>query len=382
MYLNFSGKTILVTGGTGSLGGTLLHYIITEFSDIERIIIYSRDELKQFEESGQYGNNKRICWKLGDIRDYERLKEVCCNVDYIFHLAALKQVPACEQNPEECIKTNITGTQNVIRAAQESGVKIVIAVSTDKAAAPVNAYGASKLLMEKLMISANNAGYGSGCRFSVIRFGNFAASRGSVIPLFLHQKQNGLRLTITDPGMTRFCIRREDAAVYLIKVMKMMKGGEIFIPKMKSLRIGDIAAAVAPSDMWHKTGIRQGERIHEELISGQESETILETRDSFIMITAGNNEQMDYYRQQLNALQKHHGFVYRSDLNDQWFSSSEIHDLLMDIASGTASQYKLIPSSCSSTTKTTTTESAKATASATESSTKATAPVSGMASSA
>lgn len=372
MSCHLSGKTILITGGTGSLGTALLQILLTKYTGIRQIIVYSRDELKQFEESERLATYTTLKWKLGDIRDFDRLKQVCKNVDYIFHLAALKQVPACELNPDECIKTNITGTQNLIRAAHETGVTKVIAVSTDKAVEPVNTYGASKLLMEKLILSADSEQ--QGCQFSIVRFGNFAASRGSVIPLFLAQKHAGEKLTVTEPSMTRFCIREDDAALCLIDVLMGMKGGETYIPKMKSYRIGDIANAIAPPTQWKLSGIRVGERIHEELISKDEFGIVLEAPHMLIIVPYRRLEELDIYRQSYQLIVHKNGYSYRSDLNIQRFTQDDIHEMIWGkVLQPPADRYDLIPATGAATTKTSATKTAKTSASA-----KTTAPVPGL----
>jgi UDP-N-acetylglucosamine 4,6-dehydratase len=377
MSCNLSGKTILITGGTGSLGTALLQILLTKYAGIRQIIVYSRDELKQFEESERLATCKILKWKLGDIRDFDRLKQVCKNVDYIFHLAALKQVPACELNPDECIKTNITGTQNLIRAAHETGVTKVIAVSTDKAVTPVNTYGASKLLMEKLILSADSEQ--QGCQFSIVRFGNFAASRGSVIPLFLRQKHAGEKLTVTEPAMTRFCIREEDAALCLIDVLTAMKGGETYIPKMKSYRIGDIANAIAPPNQWKLSGIRVGERMHEELISRDESGIVLEAPHMLIILPYSRLDELDIYHQSYyQSIVHKNGYSYRSDLNNQWYTQGDIHEMIWGNGlQSSADRHQLIPASGSAATKTSAPKTTKSATTASE----ASAPVSGLSSS-
>ena len=370
MNLNLSGKTLLITGGTGSLGIALLDELLTKFADVRQIIVYSRDEFKQFELSQRYTGRSEIKWRIGDVADYERLKHVCKNVDIIFHLAAMKQVPACELNPDECIKTNIVGTQNLIRVANETGVKKVLAVSTDKAVKPVNAYGGSKLIMEKLIrcADAENAD----CKFSVVRFGNFAMSRGSVIPLFLAQKSKGLDLSITDPSMTRFCISEQEAASCLLKVLQLMKGSEIFIPKMKSYRICDIARVISNPGRWKVTGLRLGERMHEELICPSEGGMVVETEQWLIMLFSDSLHKYELLNCKIHTA----GFSYRSDLNNDWYTQEDIKRVLVNYELISESgRYRSISTTCTATTKTSsseTTKSATSTKSTAESATPVT----------
>lgn len=383
MTIDFSEKTILITGGTGTLGRFLLQSLLSQFHEIKRIIVFSRDELKQFEESRRFSAySHKLIWKLGDVRDLNRLKQVCKNVDYIFHLAALKQVPSCELNPDESIQTNIIGTQNLIRVAEENGVKKLIGVSTDKAVEPVNTYGATKLLMEKLIIAADREI--ESCRFTVVRFGNFAASRGSVIPLFLRQKQADEKLTVTDPSMTRFCIEETEAANSLINVLGLMKGGEIFVPKMKSYRIGDIASIISTPSHWKMTGIRTGERMHEELISKHEPGVLFESDNSWVILPYLPAHRLAYYKEYFPIMVERENFTYRSDRNNQWYEKDDLKELIWGKKElfFTNDGCSSIPATSATTTETTATEASKTTTSSSSKTTaKTTTPVSGLSSS-
>jgi UDP-N-acetylglucosamine 4,6-dehydratase len=261
-------KSILITGGTGSFGKAMVHYLTSKYKKIKRLVVFSRDELKQYEMSKIY-NQDYIRYFLGDIRDYQRLKRAFENIDVIYHAAALKQVPVAEYNPDECIKTNIIGAQNIIGCALEQNIKKVVALSTDKAVAPINLYGATKLCSDKLFVSANNIRGDKKISFSVVRYGNVAGSRGSIIPLFKNIKDN--KFPITHPDMTRFWITMKEAIELVLWAEKFAFGGEIFIPKLKSFKITDLALAIKPQAKLNIIGIRPGEKIHEELITGTES---------------------------------------------------------------------------------------------------------------
>ena len=267
-----SGKSILITGGTGSLGQALTKYILVKWPDIKKIIIFSRDEQKQFQMAQSYPPDKypQIRFFIGDVRDFERLKRAFRGVDYVIHAAAMKHVPIAEYNPMECVKTNINGAENVINAALETQVKKVVALSTDKAAAPINLYGATKLASDKLFIAANNIKGDNPILFSVVRYGNVMGSNGSVIPFFLNKRKEGI-LPITVQNMTRFNISLQGGVDMVLHALQTAWGGEIFVPKIPSYRILDIAQAIGP-DCEHKIiGIRPGEKIHEEMISASDS---------------------------------------------------------------------------------------------------------------
>ena len=267
-----SGKSILITGGTGSLGQALTKYILVKWPDIKKIIIFSRDEQKQFQMAQSYPPDKypQIRFFIGDVRDFERLKRAFRGVDYVIHAAAMKHVPIAEYNPMECVKTNINGAENVINAALETQVKKVVALSTDKAAAPINLYGATKLASDKLFIAANNIKGDNPILFSVVRYGNVMGSNGSVIPFFLNKRKEGI-LPITVQNMTRFNISLQGGVDMVLHALQTAWGGEIFVPKIPSYRILDIAQAIGP-DCEHKIiGIRPGEKIHEEMITASDS---------------------------------------------------------------------------------------------------------------
>jgi len=265
-------KSVLITGGTGSFGKKFVEVVLKRYPKVKRLIVYSRDELKQFEMSQIFPESKYPAMRyfLGDVRDGERTKRACEGVDFIVHAAALKQVPAAEYNPMECIKTNIFGAENVINAAMDCGVRDVVALSTDKAAAPINLYGATKLCSDKLFVAANNFKGPRNLKFSVVRYGNVMGSRGSVIPFFLEKSKTGV-LPITHEGMTRFNISLEDGVELVLFAYEHAMGGEIFVPKIPSYKILELAKAVAPNCKLEVVGIRPGEKIHEEMITESDS---------------------------------------------------------------------------------------------------------------
>ena len=278
----FNNKSILITGGTGSFGNKFIQTLKDRYRP-KKIIIYSRDELKQSEMQQKWPENKNLRYFIGDVRDYHRLKMAMTEVDFVVHAAALKQVPAAEYNPFEAVKTNVIGGQNVIDAAMTNGVKKVVALSTDKAAAPINLYGATKLTSDKLFIAANNYRGKNEIKFSVVRYGNVMGSRGSVIPFFLSKKNNGI-LPITDKRMTRFNITLEEGVDFVIKSFERMWGGELFVPKIPSYRIMDLAKAIAPECKHEVVGIRPGEKLHEEMITQTDSLNSVEFRDYFVIL--------------------------------------------------------------------------------------------------
>jgi len=266
--LNLNGKSILITGGTGSFGKKFVETILRKYPKVKRLVIYSRDELKQYEMAQQFSpiKHKAVRYFIGDIRDAARLSRACENVDIIIHAAALKQVPAAEYNPMECIKTNILGAQNIIEAALNNKIESVVALSTDKAAAPINLYGATKLCSDKLFVAANNMKGSRDLKLSVVRYGNVMGSRGSVIPFFLKKRKDGI-LPITHDGMTRFNITLKGAVDLVLFALENALGGEIFIPKIPSYKITDIAQAIGPNCDHPIIGIRPGEKLHEEMIT-------------------------------------------------------------------------------------------------------------------
>jgi len=320
-------KSILLTGGTGSLGKKLTELIIQKYQPT-RLVILSRDELKQHEMEQIYSKEKYpfIRYFLGDIRDRDRLQKAFRNIDYVIHCAALKQVPAAEYNPFEFIKTNVLGAQNIIDAAIECGVKKVIALSTDKAANPINLYGATKLCSDKLFLAANN--YAAvDCVFSVVRYGNVFGSRGSVVPLFREQIKKG-ELTLTDHRMTRFWITLEVAADFVLNCLNIMKGGELFVPKIKSMKIVDLITAMAPTAKIKTIGIRPGEKLHEMLISKDDSRYTREYPDRFEIIYPSLYHKNSSPK---NGKKLRDDCEYTSDKNDEWLSINEMRELLKNI---------------------------------------------------
>lgn len=326
-------KTILVTGGTGSFGKCFTKYVLTHYQP-RKIIVYSRDEFKQWvmaDEFKEYAGSLRFF--IGDVRDLERLKRACDGVDYIVHAAALKQVPACEYNPNEAIKTNIHGAMNVIEAALDCGVHKVVALSTDKAVNPVNLYGGTKLVSDKLFVAANAYSGTKDTNFSIVRYGNVAGSRGSVIPLFHKLIEEGSReLPVTDVRMTRFWISLTQGVELVIKALAEAKGGETFISKIPSFKITDLAEAMLPGCQIRETGIRPGEKLHEIMVTTEDSYTTYEYDKHFIVypqMTWNTRQQPD-----LSGSKVAEGFSYSSDKNTEWLSVDEIRELLgnMDLS--------------------------------------------------
>lgn len=281
----FDNASILITGGSGSLGKAVVAKLLHE-SNATRIIVFSRDELKQSQLREEFENNSRLRWFIGDVRDQNRLRRALHGVDFVIHAAALKQVDTGEYNPIEFIKTNVLGSQNVIEASIDAGVKKVLALSTDKASSPINLYGATKLTADKLFIAANNYGHSQGTSFSVVRYGNVMGSRGSVIPFFLKLASGGHSIPITDYRMTRFLISLEDAADFVLDSFILMNGGELYVPRIPSIRIVDLAAAIAPKAKTYEIGIRPGEKLHEEMISADDSRRtiLLEGQSRFVVL--------------------------------------------------------------------------------------------------
>ncbi|WP_119417841.1 UDP-N-acetylglucosamine 4,6-dehydratase (inverting) [Desertibaculum subflavum] len=325
------GKTVLVTGGTGSFGSRFAAHALRHLKP-RKIIIFSRDELKQYELRTGGLDDPRLRWFLGDVRDLDRLRRAFQGVDIVIHAAALKQVPACEYNPIEAVNTNINGTRNVIEAALDCGVQKVMLVSTDKACAPVNLYGATKMAAEKLIVQSNSYTGDKGTRFSVVRYGNVVGSRGSVVPLFLNQRNNG-KLTITDDRMTRFWITLDQAVRFVETCIDQMSGGEIFVPKIPSATILDLAAALAPGCKLETVGIRPGEKLHETMVTEDESRHCLDLGDRFLLkplfpwwsegdiVNANGHEPV--------AVPP--GFVYSSGTNHHFLTVDEIRALLGEL---------------------------------------------------
>jgi UDP-N-acetylglucosamine 4,6-dehydratase len=313
------GASVLITGATGSLGKSLVHYLLTE-TKARRIAIFSRDELKQHDLRIHFKDEPRLRWFLGDVRDLDRLKRAFHGVDFVIHAAALKQVDTGEYNPMEFIKTNVLGSQNVIDASIDAGVKRVVALSTDKASSPINLYGATKLTADKLFVAANNYSYTYGTTFSVVRYGNVMGSRGSVIPFFKNLAGQGKPLPITDLRMTRFWISIEDAVKFVIDSLEMMTGGELYVPRIPSMKIVDLAHAVSADSKLEEIGMRPGEKLHEEMISADDSRrtVILDNRFVVTPVVA----EWGYNAPTGQTMPE--GQAYRSDTNDMWISASDI----------------------------------------------------------
>jgi UDP-N-acetylglucosamine 4,6-dehydratase len=321
-------KRILITGGTGSLGRKLVEILLKRYPDIQRLVVFSRDELKQFEMAQEYPESKYPCMRyfLGDIRDAGRLKRAFENIDVVIHAAALKQVPAAEYNPFEFIKTNVLGAQNIIDAAIDCGVKSVVALSTDKAAAPINLYGATKLCSDKLFVAANNIKGRHDVRFSVVRYGNVMGSRGSVIPFFLKKKADGV-LPVTDTSMTRFNISLEEGVEMVLYAVEHALGGEIFVPKIPSYRILDVAKAIAPEAKIEIVGIRPGEKIHEEMITASDSYYTVDLDKYYAILPQGNPRIQKYYEEKGGKMVEP-GFCYNSGDNSEWLNAEQLSLLI------------------------------------------------------
>lgn len=315
-------KSVLITGGTGSFGKKFVETILRRYPDVKKIAIYSRDELKQFELKQKYPEKDypQLRFFIGDVRDGERLKRACQGIDVIIHAAAIKQVDTAEYNPEECIKTNVHGAQNVINAALATGVKHVVALSTDKACAPINLYGATKLTSDKLFTAANNIKGENPVRFSVVRYGNVMGSRGSVIPFFINKRDNGAtELPITDMRMTRFNISLQAGVDLVLWAIEHHLGGEIFIPKIPSYHIKDVATAIAPNLPQVEVGIRPGEKLHEEMITATDALNTIDIGQYYaILPSVSFKHDRDDYIKHHNAVPVPDGFHYSSDKNQEW----------------------------------------------------------------
>lgn len=322
-------KSILVTGGTGSFGKAFVKTVLDRYPEVKRLVIYSRDELKQFEMAQLFPDSKYpgIRYFIGDVRDEARLRRALEGVDIVVHAAALKQVPAAEYNPFECIKTNVLGAQNLIEACLDSKVERVVALSTDKAAAPINLYGATKLASDKLFVAANRIQGSRGIRFSVVRYGNVMGSRGSVIPFFMDRKDSGV-LPITDHEMTRFNISLQEGVDMVLWSIENALGGEILVPKIPSYRIGDVATAIAPDATQEVVGIRPGEKIHEEMITSSDSLNTVDLGDYYaILPSAGTYTTEEYCASQGGKLVAP-GFAYNSGTNPDFLSVEQIRELI------------------------------------------------------
>lgn len=317
-------KSILITGGTGSFGREFVRTILDKYPNIKRIVIYSRGEMKQFQMKQLFPETQypQMRYFIGDVRDAERLKRACEGIDVIIHAAAIKQVDTAEYNPDECIKTNINGAQNVINAALDCGVSNVVALSTDKACAPINLYGATKLASDKLFVAANNISGRKDVRFSVVRYGNVMGSRGSVIPFFIDKRDNGAKeLPITDTRMTRFNISLQEGVSLVLYALNHHLGGEIFIPKIPSYHICDVATAIAPELPQVEIGIRPGEKLHEEMITATDSLNTIDLGKYYAILPSitfnGHRSKEDYIKHH-NAKPVPEGFHYSSDSNSEW----------------------------------------------------------------
>jgi UDP-N-acetylglucosamine 4,6-dehydratase (inverting) len=325
----FKDKTILITGGTGSLGKALTKRILELNPDIKRLVIYSRDEQKQFEMNQEFPDTifKGIRYFIGDVRDYERLKRAMTGIDYVIHAAAMKHVHIAEYNPDECIKTNVGGAENVIKACLNSHVKGVVALSTDKACAPINLYGATKLTSDKLFVAANNIRGMQEIQFSVVRYGNVMGSNGSVIPFFIKQKSKG-ELPITNPEMTRFNITLEQGVDMVLYALENAWGGEIFVPKIPSYRITDIAKAVCPECTHAIVGIRPGEKIHEEMISSSDSYNTYDLGSYYVILPNQTRWKIEDYLKEKGGQKVEEGFSYHSGTNTEWETEESLRNLI------------------------------------------------------
>ena len=326
-------KTILITGGTGSFGKMFTKTLLKNYPEMKKIIIYSRDEYKQFvmqnmPEFKPY--EKKMRYFIGDVRDKERLYRAFEGVDYVIHAAALKQVPACEYNPFEAVKTNVMGAQNVIDAALDKGVKRVVALSTDKACAPVNLYGATKLCSDKLFIAGNAYSGGKDTRFAVVRYGNVAGSRGSVIPFFQKLVKEGAKeLPITDMHMTRFWLKLESAVKMVVYALENMQGGELYVKKIPSMKMPDLAKAIAPDLALKEIGIRPGEKVHEQMITKEDARNTLEFDEYYVILPEINIEHISHKYPQGKFVAK--DFEYHSGNNTQWLTIEDMQKLIGEI---------------------------------------------------
>jgi UDP-N-acetylglucosamine 4,6-dehydratase len=323
---SLQGKSLLITGGTGSFGKLFVKTAL-ERLDLKKLVVFSRDELKQYEMQQKLSSPK-LRYFIGDVRDHQRVRRALDGIDVVVHAAALKQVPAAEYNPFEAIKTNVIGAENVINESIDQGVQRVIALSTDKAANPINLYGATKLCADKLFVAGNFYVGRHNTRFSVVRYGNVVGSRGSVIPFFLSRRKSGL-LPITDPRMTRFWITLQQGVDFVIDCLQRMHGGEIFVPKIPSMNIMDLAAAVAPDCRTEIVGIRPGEKLHEVMVPEDDARNTVEVDDRFIIKPQFELFDVDPYRDHKVCPD---GFRYASDSNDRWLTQQELSDLVANIS--------------------------------------------------
>lgn len=322
--IDWRSLNVLITGGTGSFGRCLTQALLDAYPP-RKLIIYSRDEWKQHNMRSNGFDHPNLRYFIGDVRDVDRLRRATQDVDIIVHAAALKQVPTCEYNPLEAVKTNISGACNVIDAALDTHVQRVIALSTDKATAPLNIYGATKLVAEKLFVHANNYNREPVTRFSCVRYGNVLGSRGSVVPLFAEQRING-KVTITDARMTRFWMTLAQSVHFVISSIECMLGGEVFIPKLPSMKVEDLARAVAPDARIEYTGIRPGEKLHESLLSADEARSVVDIGDRYVMLPRDQPAMIQEWEATGTRLPE--GFAYSSDTNERWLTREAMMDLI------------------------------------------------------
>jgi len=324
-------KNLLITGGTGSLGKALTKHILEKYPDIKRLVIFSRDEQKQFEMAQEYPPSEypQIRFFIGDVRDEDRIKRAFKGIDYVIHAAAMKHVPIAEYNPMECVKTNIMGAENIINACLETDIERVVALSTDKAAAPINLYGATKLASDKLFVAANNITGVNPIKFSVVRYGNVMGSNGSVIPFFLKKKKEGV-LPITDPAMTRFNISLQGGVDMVMHALEHAWGGEIFVPKIPSYKITDVAEAIGPECEKPIVGIRPGEKIHEEMITDSDSYYTYDLGKYYTILPATHKWKLDEFLEKFDAKKVTPGFQYNSGENEDWESVEDLRELIKE----------------------------------------------------
>jgi UDP-N-acetylglucosamine 4,6-dehydratase len=329
--LDLNGKSVLITGGTGSLGTHLTKNILERWPGIKRLVIFSRDEQKQYHMAQDFPHAKynAIRYFIGDVRDSDRLKTAMKDIEYVIHAAAMKHVPIAEYNPMECVKTNVIGAENVINACFECGVQNVVALSTDKAAAPINLYGATKLCSDKLFVAANNIRGKHAIKFSVVRYGNVMGSNGSVIPFFIKKKKEGT-LPITDPKMTRFNISLQEGVEMVLHAMEHAWGGEIFVPKIPSYKITDVAEAIAPEARIEITGIRPGEKLHEEMITTSDSFTTYDLGRYYAIVPQVPIFDLSAFIKAFNATKVPEGFCYNSGENSEWVSPEKMRLLIRE----------------------------------------------------
>jgi UDP-N-acetylglucosamine 4,6-dehydratase/5-epimerase len=327
--LDLNNKSILITGGTGSFGKAFVKKVLNTWPSVKRLVIYSRDEQKQYQMAMDYPHPKypQVRFFIGDVRDFERLKRALKGIDYIIHAAAMKHVPIAEYNPMECVKTNILGAENIINASLEETVEKVVALSTDKAAAPINLYGATKLASDKLFIAANNIKGANPIKFSVVRYGNVMGSNGSVIPFFLKKRKEGV-LPITDVAMTRFNISLDDGVDMVLHALETAWGGELFVPKIPSYKIMDIAKAIGPNCKHEVVGIRPGEKIHEEMITASDSFSTYDLGKYYAILPQMHSWKLEDFINHFNAKKVPQGFNYNSGENGEWLTIDEIRNLI------------------------------------------------------